>query len=136
MNFSYFVILSISFISALTDLYNKKIYNIVLTFGFVIVLSYFLYSKSLVFIFHQLLNGSLLVLIFMYPFLKKWIGGGDIKLLALIAFSLKSSQIISIFLYIFIIGGIFALIFKNKLPYAPAIFCGVLLYLLHPFAIF
>jgi Flp pilus assembly protein protease CpaA len=142
------ILLLISFISLISDLYNKKIYNIVLIIGFIALIINFIYLQDWHGLFIGLITGLITLFIFIIPFQKGGIGAGDIKLFTLIVFGLSFPEGLKALIIIFLTGGLQALAtsiyiaFKNnkntkkhsifssntKLAYAISIFIGLIIY--------
>ncbi|KKP36702.1 MAG: peptidase A24A, prepilin type IV, prepilin peptidase CpaA [Candidatus Peregrinibacteria bacterium GW2011_GWF2_33_10] len=142
------ILIFISFISLITDLYHRKIYNIVLIIGFIALTINFIYLRNWQGIFVGLITGLAILFIFIIPFQKGGLGAGDVKLFSIIVFGLGFPEGLKVLVVIFLIGGLQALatsiyfIFKNnkkitkdlifssnvKLPYAISILVGLIIY--------
>ncbi|SDJ01774.1 prepilin peptidase [Natribacillus halophilus] len=129
--------------SAFTDLKKRLIYDKVTIPGMV----YFLIFNAIIDIshFHHYLLGGLLlggIHLFLAVVSQGQIGGGDIKLFALIGFAMGGEAGFTIFIYTYLIAGLWAIpyliyikvIRKQKnapmVPLAPFIALGVLVFYL------
>ena len=100
--------------SIIRDLLTKRISNLVLLINFLFLIKFW--------------NFWLLLLIFM-PLLTRWIGAGDLKLIAVLwLYSLALNLQIHSWLMISCTIGIFtAVIFRSKsIPFAPSLIFGLL----------
>ena len=79
---------------------------------------------------------SIILLLHLFYFLTKSIGYGDIKLLSILSVGLDPPFFIAMFLMMYIVGGLCAIIFLcykseiKKIPFVPFIFAGYILVVL------
>lgn len=121
------------------DILNYKIYNksiLILFLSFLILSPFYLNMRD---IFERSIFAFAIFFILLLPFIKGLIGGGDIKLLAVVFLWIGIEQAIDFYLYLslftifFILISIIGIIpkFKNNkktyIPFGPAISCAAIL---------
>lgn len=119
------LLLSVLFISLVTDLWRGKVYN-ALTFPTLLILLILRVLDGGIYGFlYAFLAVFLVFLFFLLPYALQYMGGGDIKLFMLVAAYFKYPLLLKVLLSIFIWGGGLALISLLGVPY--------LTYLIHSF---
>lgn len=116
------------------DLKSRIIPNS-LSFGGILCMELYLLFFSTTDTLEHFLGLIISLVVFFALYWLNAIGGGDSKLFMFVSLSFGAPYLISVWLWIFIIGGIqalfYALIFKQKnIPYALSITLGTLLYVL------
>lgn len=117
-----------------SDLKSRIIPNKI-TLGGTLALILYLYFFSELVVLEHFFGFIISVFVFYTLYVLKIFGGGDSKLFMFIGLSLGAPYLLSVWLWIFIIGGFQAgcwnFFFKQKsIPYALSITLGTLLYLL------
>lgn len=82
------------------------------------------------------IKGAIILLLHLFYFLTKSIGYGDIKILSILSIILDPSYFVAMFLMMYIVGGLCAIVFLcykseiKKIPFVPFIFAGYILVVL------
>ncbi|OPY55954.1 MAG: Type IV leader peptidase family protein [Pelotomaculum sp. PtaU1.Bin035] len=114
--FTDLILLIVTVICILTDLANRRIYNIVLLPAVTLAIGYHLYAGGLPEVFFSLEGLILGIVLLLIPYLMGGIGAGDVKFLATIGVLKGPSFIFTTFLAGAIAGGILAVYYlvRNK----------------------
>lgn len=132
--------ITICLIAAYSDWKSRTISNYLNLTGFFIIFCILLFNLNFTELQPYLWSGTLSVIIMSLAFYTKILGGGDAKLLMILGFSVLPHDLLYLWLYISIIGGLLAIYFiirykkiKQKIPYAFAICGGTILFWVEKF---
>lgn len=134
MNMMFWFLFLVTLLATYTDVRSHKIYNWLTLPALLVVIGWvFLMGNTDVFIQHGIsLTFMFLVSLLLFRFGR--MGGGDVKLLWVLAAAFPIFDFINVLLTIFVVGGLYAIVqmsvfSKNKnVPYAIPIFFGLLIY--------
>jgi prepilin peptidase CpaA len=122
-------------IAVYSDFRSRTISNYLNLISFFWILSILIFYLNFKEIQPYLWSGMISVIFMILAFYFKILGGGDAKLLMVLGFSIPITQLLTLWFFISIIGGLESLIFiiyykklKQKIPYALAICGGVVLF--------
>ena len=132
------LVLTILLLASFWDFKQQIIPNSLIYSGLIILSIYFLVFKNIEIFLNHLIFFVIAFMIFGLLFYKKWLGGGDAKLLMFISLAFPPENLLSVFLWIFITGGFYAILSlvilkSRKIPYAIPVFLGVLGYFISSF---
>lgn len=125
-------------LAVISDLRTNRIPNTLTVPGVGLMLAALLWSFSLSTVGDHLLSLVVTLVVFGLLFRLGAMGGGDVKLMLVVGLAFPLSALISLWLWIFVIGGLQALVtrfvFRKKaLPYGVAIGVGTLGYVVSSF---
>lgn len=129
--------LSILLIAMIRDIQTRRIPNHLSLIGIILTALALLVTDAGGDLWSHLLSLGIMFVITFISFNFKWIGGGDAKILTFTAFTVPVQELLTLCLWISILGGVQAIVSialarikkqkKSKgLPYAVAIFFGTL----------
>lgn len=103
------ILITALLISLVTDLYKRRIYNIVTLPCILFGLIYHVVNEGLSGLAFSLLGLFIGFLVLLIPFAMGGIGAGDVKLMAAIGACMGAMFVIKAFIYIAILGGVISL---------------------------
>lgn len=105
------LLLALLVIIALVDLRHYKIHNLSLVVLFVLEIAL---GKFGILSFNSVAMGLLLCVVLWMPYKNKWLGAGDIKLMAILSLMFTNEQKIMMVLLIFLVGGLWSAIMSLR----------------------
>lgn len=122
------ILVGILVVAAVTDLRHRRVPNVIVIFGAVVLLAASWVSGGDAFT--QSLLGFGIALLMGFPaYAAGWFGGGDVKLFTLVGIAVGPAQLLLTLPWILVAGGAVALSFRSPsgVPYAVAILAGVVI---------
>ncbi len=105
------ILLSLLILIALVDLKQFKIHNVSLVALFILEMAV---GKFGILSFNSIAMGLLLCVVLWMPYKNKWLGAGDIKLMAILSLMFTNEQKIMMLLLIFLVGGLWSAIMSLR----------------------